>query len=107
MSAGRADDDVSLDRLNPASSGVLLDLERPGQLFEIPVFRISHPDREAIVDVAQVDGIEPVIRASEPGRYHIDQIEADPLPSGHNSRRWGVAIRRPDGSVDLEPDPCP
>ena len=42
---------------------------------------------------------------SDPGRYHVDQIEADPLPSGHTWRRWGIAIKRPDGSVDLEPDP--
>jgi hypothetical protein len=48
-----------------------------------------------------------VIRHSEPGRYHIAQISADPLPSGHTSRRWGVAIRRPDRSVDLDPDPWP
>jgi hypothetical protein len=58
-----------------------------------------------VVDVAQADEIEPAIRAAEPGRYYADQIERDPLPSGHTSRRWGVAIKRQDGSVVLEPDP--
>ncbi len=51
------------------------------------MFRISHPDREAILDVDQVEAIEPAIRSSEPGRYHVDEIAADPLPSGHTSRR--------------------
>ena len=27
------------------------------------------------------------------------------FPSGHSSRRWNIAIRRPDGSVEAEPDP--
>jgi hypothetical protein len=70
-----------------------------------PMFRISHHDREAIVDVDQVEAIEPAIRSSEPGRYHVDEIAADPLPSGHTSRRWGVRIKRHDGTVVIEPDP--
>jgi hypothetical protein len=38
-----------------------------------------------------------------PGRYHVDEISADPLPSGHTSRRWGAVITVLDGSVELEP----
>jgi hypothetical protein len=34
VSSGRVDVDVSLDRLNRANSGILLYLERPGQLFQ-------------------------------------------------------------------------
>jgi hypothetical protein len=30
-----------------------------------------------------------VLREQEPGRYHIDEISRDPLPSGHTSRRGG------------------
>jgi hypothetical protein len=30
-----------------------------------------------------------------------------PFPSGHTSRRWGVGIKRADGSVAIEPDPWP
>ena len=51
--------------------------------------------------------VERAIRAGGPGCYHMDQISADPLPSGHTSRRWGTAIKRPDGSVTLDPDPWP
>ncbi len=69
------------------------------------IYRISRNGQEPILDVAQVVELEPAIRSSEPGRYHIDEISADPLPSGHTSRRWGVGIRRPDGSVAIEPDP--
>jgi hypothetical protein len=70
------------------------------------MFRISK-DTNTVIDVEQVDEFEPAIRASNAGSYHLDEITADPLPSGHTSRRWGIAIRRPDGSVDLEPDPWP
>ena len=41
---------------------------------------------------------------SSMSRYLIDQIERDPLPSGHTSRRWGFATKWPNGPVDLEPD---
>jgi hypothetical protein len=68
------------------------------------MFRISK-DTNTVIDVAQVDAIERVVRASRPGHYDIDQIERDPLPSGRTSRRWGVAIKREDGSVVIERDP--
>jgi hypothetical protein len=35
----------------------------------------------------------------------VDVIFADPLPSGHTSRRWGVGIKRHDWTVVIEPDP--
>ncbi len=69
------------------------------------MFRISQNGQEPIVDVDSIEQIEPVIRSSPPGRYHVDEISADPLPSRHTSRRWGLAIRHPHGSVDLDPDP--
>jgi hypothetical protein len=66
------------------------------------IFRISQPGREPITDVDRVEAVEGAIRA---GRYDVDQISAEPLPSGHTSRRWGTAIKRPDGAVTLEPRP--
>jgi hypothetical protein len=50
-----------------------------------------------------LDEIEPVIRAAEPGRYHIDELPLKPFLSGHTARRWGVGIKWADGSVVLEP----
>jgi len=58
-----------------------------------------------LIDVAQIDEIGRVIRALEPGYYYVDEISADLLPSVHSSRRWGVAIKRQNGSVVIEPDP--
>jgi hypothetical protein len=45
--------------------------------------------------------------AAGPGRYPVDAIVADPLLSGHTSRRWRSAITHPDGRVELDPDPRP
>ena len=69
------------------------------------MFRNSRYGQEPIIDVDQFEAIEPAIRSSESGRYHVDEISADPLPSGLTSRRWGVRITRSEGSVELEPDP--
>jgi hypothetical protein len=69
------------------------------------MFRISKDGREPVIDVSQVDQLEPAFRAAKPGRYHVDEISADPLPSGHTSRRSGVVTKGKDGSVTLEPDP--
>ena len=68
--------------------------------------RIVHPDQD-VTNVGSVEAIEGVVRAAEPGRYHVDEISSDPLPSGHTSRRWGAAIKRPDGQCTLDPDPWP
>jgi hypothetical protein len=45
----------------------------------------------------------------EPGHYHVDEVSSgdDAFPSGHTSRRWGVGIKRADGSVVDERDPWP
>jgi hypothetical protein len=54
-----------------------------------------------------MEAVDGAIRGGEPGRYHLHEIIAEPLPSGHKSRRWGTAIQRPDGAVALDPDPLP
>jgi hypothetical protein len=46
-----------------------------------------------------------IIASGKPGRYYGDEIGRDPLPSGLMSRRWGVGIKRADGTVTSEPDP--
>jgi hypothetical protein len=69
------------------------------------MFRISNSRSDENVDVDTVEAIEPVIRSSKPGRYHVDEISADPLPGGRISRRWGVGIKWAGGSVVIQPDP--
>ena len=71
------------------------------------VYRVSHPDDDLVVDVDSVVAIEGVVRSAKPGRYHVDEISSDPLPSGHTSRRWGVVINHADGTVTMDPDPWP
>jgi hypothetical protein len=54
--------------------------------------------------VQDVADIVTAIRAVKPGRYHVDGIAVDLLPSGRIVRHWGVVIERADGSVVFEPD---
>ena len=45
------------------------------------------------------------LRREEPGLYRVDEIRAEPFPSGHTSRAWGSLIRHADGRVEDEPYP--
>ncbi len=58
-------------------------------------------------DVDSLEGVKRVSEGLDPVRYHVDEISADPLPSGHTARRWGVGIKRHDGTVVIDPDPWP
>jgi len=71
------------------------------------LYRISRSDDDLVVDADSIDAVQGIIGAGTPGRYHVDQISRDQLPSGHTSRRWGVGIKRADGTVVVEPDPWP
>ncbi len=69
------------------------------------LFRIVDRDGEIVADADGLAGVNEIVRRAPPGRYHVDEISADPLPSGQTSRRWGFAIRHDDGRVILDPDP--
>ena len=69
------------------------------------VFRIVDRDGEMVADSDSLDGMTEIVCRARPGHHHIDEISADPLPSGYTSRRWGFAIRHDDGRVILDPDP--
>jgi hypothetical protein len=71
------------------------------------IYRISRSGREPVGDVDAVEAIEGAIRAGDSCRFHVDEIASETPPSGHTSRRCGVGIKRPDGSVPLDPDPWP
>jgi hypothetical protein len=71
----------------------------------LSIYRVSPSGLGPIIDVGSPYQIESVVRAGKPGRYHIDEIASEPLPSGHTSRRWGTATRHADGTVAIEPDP--
>jgi hypothetical protein len=68
------------------------------------VFRVSHQG-EGIDDADIIDGARSIVRGQPPGRYDVDEIRSEPMPSGHTSRQWGRLIRHPDGRVEDEPHP--
>jgi hypothetical protein len=68
------------------------------------IFGISRSGREPVVDVGSVEAIEGAIRTGGLGRNHVVEISAEPLPSGHTTRCWGIGIKHPDGSVTLDPE---
>jgi hypothetical protein len=57
--------------------------------------------------VDSVEDLEEFALQNGHGRYRVDEIRADPFRSGHTSRRWGVVIARPDGTVSVDRDPWP
>jgi hypothetical protein len=71
------------------------------------MYRISRNGQEPIIDVDQIEAIEPAICSSGPSCYHVDEMSAPPLAGGHTSRRWGDGIKLADGSVVVELDPWP
>lgn len=68
-------------------------------------FGIVDRDGEMLADADSLDEVTKVVSKASSGSYHIDEISAKPLPSGHSARRWGTAIRHDDGRVILDPDP--
>jgi hypothetical protein len=68
------------------------------------MFRVSQRG-EGIDDADTLEGAHQVVRGQAPDRYDVDEIRADPFPSGHTSRQRGRMIRHSDGRVDDEPWP--
>ena len=69
------------------------------------MYRISRDGKEPIIDVDTLDQLEPAIRASKPGRFHITRSSAIRYRVVTLPDAGTVGIKRPDGSVELEPDP--
>jgi hypothetical protein len=65
------------------------------------VFRVGQCN-EGIDDADSIEGARETVREQAPGRYDVDEIRAEPFPSGHTSRQWGRMIRHPDGTVEAE-----
>jgi hypothetical protein len=57
------------------------------------VYLVSRgPDVGELVD--SIEAVKSFARKNGAGRYQVDQISSDPLPSRHASRRWGVVITK-------------
>jgi hypothetical protein len=46
----------------------------------LAMFRVSRGDM--IEDAESIDGARANVRGAKPGRYHVDEVRADPFPSG-------------------------
>ena len=69
------------------------------------ILRVNDPDGEPIGTVLSIVSLERLLEGLPPGRYHVDEISQDLLPSGrYNSRRWGIAIIRGDSPVKSSGD---
>jgi hypothetical protein len=68
------------------------------------MFRVSQLG-EGIDDADTIEGARAIVRGRPPGRYEVDEIRAEPFPTGHTSRSWGRMLRHPDGRVEEEPSP--
>ena len=58
--------------------------------------------RPSLDDVDTIGGARQIVQGQAPGRYDVDEIRAEPFPSGHTSRQWGRLIRHADGWVEEE-----
>jgi hypothetical protein len=68
------------------------------------MFRVSRQG-EGIEDADTIEGARAIVRGQPPGRSDVDEIRAEPFPSGDTVRSWGRMIRHPDGRVEDEPWP--
>ena len=68
------------------------------------ILRVNNPDGEPIGSAESIPGLARLVEDVSPGRYHIDELSHGPLPSGHTSRRWGIAVKRSDSSVSIARD---
>jgi hypothetical protein len=54
------------------------------------VVRVSHRG-ERIDDADRIAGARQMVRGQAPGHYDVDEIRAEPFPSGRTSRGWVVS----------------
>ena len=52
------------------------------------MFRASH-ECDSIDDADTIEGTRKIVRGQPPGRYDVDELRAEPVPSGHTGRSWG------------------
>jgi hypothetical protein len=60
---------------------------------------------ELLSDADIIGYLKGILSHLDAGRYVVDEIATDPLPSGHTARRWGVILKLDNGTIVEEPDP--
>jgi hypothetical protein len=69
------------------------------------IYRLIDPKGELLSDADTIGYLKGILTHLDPGRYTVDEISSDPMPSGHTARRWGVMLKLDDGTSIEEPDP--
>jgi hypothetical protein len=69
------------------------------------LYRLVDPQGEMATDADTIEYLKGILLDLPSGRYHVDEISATPLPSGHTARRWGIILKLADGRVLEEPYP--
>jgi hypothetical protein len=67
-------------------------------------YRLIDSKGEMLSDADTIGYLNGILSHLDPGRYTVDEIATDPLPSGHTARRWGVMLKLDDGTIIEEPD---
>jgi hypothetical protein len=65
------------------------------------ILRLNDSDGDPIGTALSIHSLTRLFENFLPGRDRIDEISHDPFPSGHTSRRWGIAVKRNDLSVSI------
>jgi hypothetical protein len=55
-------------------------------------------------DAGSIERLKTILSHLDSGRYTVDEISTDPLPSDHTARGWGVMLKLNDGTTVEEPD---
>jgi hypothetical protein len=58
-------------------------------------------------DADDIEAVKGIVQDSEPGRFPIDEIADRPILAGNTARKWGSAVKFPNGTVILERDHGP
>ena len=68
-------------------------------------YRLVDSNGEMLSDADSIEYLKGILGHLDAGRYTVDEIASEPLPSGHTARRWGVLLKLDDGTIIEEPDP--
>ena len=68
-------------------------------------YRLIDSTGEMLSDADTIEYLKGILDHLDAGRYTVDEIASEPLPSGHTARRWGVLLKLDDGTIIEEPDP--
>jgi len=69
------------------------------------VYRLIDSKGEMLSDADTIEYLKGILGHLDAGRYTVDEIASEPLPSGHTARRWGVMLKLDDGTVIEEAGP--